>query len=81
MLNNQDEVTSVEPLCDRPHPRTVAREAVQRYQAMRNMFQPEARRLSQSDIDGIGERSTVNFTRRATKFHRASLLRRIRNLF
>lgn len=76
-----DEVESVTPMSDRPHPRTVAREAAQGYRAMRNMFQPDIRRLSQSDIDGIGERSTVSFTRRATKYHRASLLRRLRNLF
>lgn len=81
---NDDYVESVEPLCDRPHPRELAHNAVLLYRqtkALRDEIcgpKPSSY-LTQADIDGTGNRSTVEYTRRAVRGHHASLLRRLLN--
>lgn len=84
----QDEFLSVVPLSDSLHAREIARETVANYRAMSaarllaNLYQTlRPRALSQADIDRVEIRTTVNYTRRAVKWHRVSLLRRFLNLF
>lgn len=79
---NDDYVESVAPMSDRPHPRALAREAIaRRAYHFRDfgLLPPLPKRLTQADIDGTGNRSTVDYTRRAVRGHHASLLRRLLN--
>lgn len=74
--SNHFSVESVEPMSDRPHAREVARERITDYRARQS-----TQYLTQAMIDGQGSRETVLYTRRAVKFHRVSLFRKIRNWF
>lgn len=84
----QDTVESVSPMSDYPHPRELAKAALEQYhrcKALRDeICGPETlrpRALTQADIDHVENRTTVDYTRRSIRYHRVSLLRKFLNLF
>lgn len=85
-----DEIESITPMSDTPHPRILAREAISSYYGVVHTADAVAENgaplfiaphLTQAMIDGSGSRDTVGYTRRAVRGHHASLLRKILNFF